>query len=68
MLDIDLFAATIYAVTHFPEKLIRQTIEMADHGIEPIKMRGTMQYDVWMHYKILREYERRRIHEPRESG
>lgn len=69
MTDIDLFVTAIHAITHYSEKRIKQTIEMTELGIDPMpSMHGTPQWDIWMHYRVLREYERRRIHEPRKSG
>jgi len=52
------YIKAIRKVTHYSEKLIRQTIEMGDKGIEPLRLPGSMQWDIWIIYQGIREYER----------
>lgn len=53
------FIQAIRNITRYPEKLITQTIDMVEkHNIEPLQAHGSMQWDVWLIYRVLREYER----------
>lgn len=41
--------------------LVRRVIESGEMGVIPIRQRGSQQWDIWIAYQAIVNYERKRI-------
>ena len=57
MTTLDDYLAAIHAATGYSAGMIESTITDGERGLKPIKLPGSMAWDIWICYKAIRAFE-----------
>lgn len=67
-MDVKAAITAVRASSGFSERRIKAVLSDLQHGIEPLRVPGTIDWEIFMCYRTIEEYERERIHTTGEGG